>query len=51
MLDAEAEAQAAGLTSTPSFLIGPDAGKGRALSVRSLDIGAFAAEIDPELKR
>jgi len=51
VLDAEAEAQAAGLTSTPSFLIGPDAGKGRALSVRSLDIGAFAAEIDPELKR
>jgi protein-disulfide isomerase len=51
VLDAEAEAKAAGLTSTPSFLIGPHPGKGKALSVRSLDIGAFAAAIDPELER
>jgi protein-disulfide isomerase len=51
VLDAEAEAKAAGLTSTPSFLIGPHAGKGKALNVRSLDIGAFAAAIDPELER
>jgi protein-disulfide isomerase len=49
--DAEAEAQAAGLTSTPSFLIGPKAGQGKVLSIARLDIGAFAAAIDPELKR
>jgi protein-disulfide isomerase len=48
---AEAEAQAAGQASTPSFLIGPKAGQGKALSVASLDIGAFRAAIDPELKR
>lgn len=48
---AEAEAQAAGLTSTPSFLIGPKAGQGKMLNVASLDIGAFGAVIDPELKR
>jgi protein-disulfide isomerase len=48
---AEAEAQAAGLTSTPSFLIGPQAGRGKALNVASLDIGAFSAAIDPQLKR
>jgi protein-disulfide isomerase len=48
---AEAEAQAAGQTSTPAFLIGPTAGKGKVLNVDRLDIGAFAAAIDPELKR
>jgi protein-disulfide isomerase len=48
---AEAEARAAGLTSTPSFLIGPTAGKGKVLTVTRLDIGAFAAAIDPELGR
>lgn len=46
---AEAEAQAAGQTSTPSFLIGPKAGRGRALNVAGLDIGAFRAAIDPQL--
>jgi protein-disulfide isomerase len=48
---AESEAQAAGLESTPSFLIGPTAGAGKALDVQSLDIGAFAKAIKPELKR
>jgi protein-disulfide isomerase len=48
---AESEAQAAGLESTPSFLIGPTAGEGRALDVQSLDIKAFAKAIEPELKR
>jgi protein-disulfide isomerase len=51
VLAAEAEARAAGLESTPSFLIGPTAGKGKVLNVRSLDIGAFATAIDPELRR
>jgi protein-disulfide isomerase len=50
VLDAEAEARATGLTSTPAFLIGPKAGQGKALaSPRNID--AFAAEIDPELRR
>jgi protein-disulfide isomerase len=49
--EAEAEARAAGLTSTPSFLIGPKAGSGKVLSVSRLDITAFAAAIDPELTR
>jgi protein-disulfide isomerase len=48
---AEAEARAAGLTSTPSFLIGPTPGQGKVLNVTTLDIGAFAAAIDPELRR
>jgi protein-disulfide isomerase len=48
---AEAEAQAAGQTSTPAFVIGPRAGQGKALNVASLDLGAFRAAIDPELKR
>ena len=48
---AESEAQAAGLESTPSFLIGPAAGEGKALDVQSLDIDAFAKAIEPELKR
>jgi protein-disulfide isomerase len=47
---AEAEAQAAGQTSTPAFLIGPQGGHGKALNVERLDIGAFTAAIDPELK-
>jgi protein-disulfide isomerase len=51
VLDAEAEARAAGLTSTPSFLIGPKAGTGKVLNVSRLDIDAFAAAIDPELAR
>lgn len=48
---AESEAHAAGLESTPSFLIGPTAGEGKALDVQSLDIDAFAKAIEPELKR
>lgn len=48
---ADAEARAAGLQSTPSFLIGTEGGRGKAVNVRSLDIGAFAAVIDAELKR
>jgi protein-disulfide isomerase len=48
---AEREAQAAGQTSTPAFLIGPKAGQGTALDVAALDIDAFAAVIDPELAR
>jgi protein-disulfide isomerase len=51
LAEAEAEARAAGLTSTPSFLIGPKAGSGKVLSVSRLDITAFAAAIDPELAR
>jgi protein-disulfide isomerase len=47
---AEREAQAAGQTSTPSFLIGPKAGQGKALSISSLTVGAFTAAIDPELR-
>jgi protein-disulfide isomerase len=47
---AEAEAQAAGQTATPAFLIGPRGGQGKVLSVDRLDIGAFTAAIDPELK-
>jgi protein-disulfide isomerase len=48
---AEAEAQAAGLTSTPSFLIGPKAGQGNVVNVGRLDISAFSAAIDARLKR
>jgi protein-disulfide isomerase len=51
VLDAEAEARAAGLTSTPSFLIGPKAGTGKVLNVAGQDIGAYVAAIDPELTR
>jgi protein-disulfide isomerase len=47
---AEAEAQAAGQTATPAFLIGPKGGQGKVLTVERLDIGAFTAAIDPELK-
>ncbi len=47
---AEAQASAAGLTSTPSFLIGPKAGTGKALDVPALTIDAFSAAIEPELK-
>jgi protein-disulfide isomerase len=51
LIVAEAEAQAAGLTSTPSFLIGRKAGQGKVVNLASLDIDAFAAAIDAELKR
>ncbi len=48
---AETEAAAAGVTSTPSFLIGPKAGQGKALDIARIDVDAFAAAIEPELKR
>lgn len=47
---AEREAAAAGLTSTPSFLIGPKADAGTPLTVASLDVAAFTAAIDPHLR-
>ncbi len=49
LLRSESEAQAAGLSSTPAFTIGPHAGRGTVLAVRSLDFGAFAALIEPAL--
>lgn len=48
---AETQAQAAGLTSTPSFLIGPKAGQGKQLNLSSLDFASFKAAIDPQLKQ
>jgi protein-disulfide isomerase len=51
VLQAEAEARAAGLSGTPAFLIGPQGGKGKALNVARLDIDTFAAAIDAELAR
>ena len=48
---AEAEAKAAGLTSTPSFLIGSKAGQGNIVRVARLDVSAFSAAIDRQLKR
>jgi protein-disulfide isomerase len=51
VLGAEAEARAAGLTSTPAFLIGPKPGQGKTLTVAGIDIDSFAAAIDPELGR
>jgi protein-disulfide isomerase len=48
---AEAQAQAAGLTSTPSFLIGPKAGEGKELKLASLDFPSFSAAIAPVLRR
>jgi protein-disulfide isomerase len=50
-LDADAQAQAAGLPATPAFVIGPKAGEGKALDVSRLDFESFAAAIDPELER
>jgi protein-disulfide isomerase len=51
VLAAEAQARTAGLTSTPSFLIGPEGGSGKVLNVSRLDIKAFAGAIAPELAR
>jgi protein-disulfide isomerase len=48
---AEAQAQAAGQTSTPAFVIGPKAGAGKPLVAASSDVDAFTAAIDAELKR
>lgn len=47
---AEREAQAAGLSSTPAFLIGPKPGTGKVLEFQQLTIDAFAAAIEPELE-
>ncbi len=47
---AEGEAQTAGLSSTPSFLIGPRPGTGKVLGFQQLTIDAFRAAIDPELR-
>ena len=46
---AESEATAAGLTSTPSFLVGKEGGKGTPLAVPSLDAGSFTAALDAAL--
>ena len=46
---ADAEATAAGLTSTPAFLIGPEAGRGKVMRVSALDVNAFVTAIEPEL--
>jgi protein-disulfide isomerase len=51
VLEAEAQARAAGLASTPSFLIGRNGRQGKVLTVPSLDVGAFSAAIDRQLKR
>jgi protein-disulfide isomerase len=48
---AETESTAAGLSGTPAFVIGPQAGTGKVLNVTRLDIGSFTAAIDPELAR
>ena len=48
---AEAQAQAGALTSTPSFLIGRRAGRGKQLDIAGLDFSAFSAAIAPELAR
>ena len=48
---AEAEAQAAGLDSTPSFLIGPRAGTGKVLPIGRLDVSSVTAAIDQQLKQ
>ena len=48
---AERAAAAAGLTSTPSFLLGSKAGQGTPLNVASLDAAAFTAALDAALDR
>lgn len=48
---AEAEAQAAGVNSTPSFLIGPKPGRGKRLEPNGLDFASLSAVIEPELGR
>jgi protein-disulfide isomerase len=47
---AESEATSAGLTSTPSFLIGPKGGKAKPLSFSALTVDAFTQAIDPQIK-
>lgn len=47
---AEAEAEAHGIDSTPSFLIGSRAGEGRPVEVSELTFEAFEAAIAPELE-
>ena len=46
---AEAEAKAAGISSTPSFMIGPTGGKLSDLKVSALDPGQFTEPIDAAL--
>jgi protein-disulfide isomerase len=47
---AEREAVAAGLSSTPSFLVGKQGGKGTPLAISSLDAGSFTAALDAALR-
>lgn len=47
---AETEAAAAGMTSTPSFLIGRKGAKPKPLSFTALTVASFTAAIDPQLK-
>ena len=47
---AEAEATAAGLSSTPSFLLGKRGGKGAPLAISSLDAASFTAALDAALR-
>ncbi len=47
--DAEREATAAGLTSTPSFLLGTKGGEGKPLVISSLDAASFTAALDAAL--
>ncbi len=48
---AEREARAAGIDSTPSFLVGPTGGELRRAELQSLDAASFAAILDRELAR
>jgi protein-disulfide isomerase len=47
---AESEAEAAGQSSTPSFLIGPKAGTGKPLALSAIDFASMRAAIDAELR-
>jgi len=47
---AESEAQAAGLSSTPAFLVGSRAATGTALELSALTFDAFSAALQPHLR-
>ncbi len=47
---AQQEAQAAGIDSTPSFLVGEEAGRGQRLNLQELSFEAFQRAIEPELR-
>jgi len=47
---AESEATAAGLSSTPSFLVGKQGGKGTPLAFSSLDASSFTTALDAALR-